>query len=270
MIGAGHNGLTAAAYLGARRTVVPCPRTPRHRGRLLCDRRDRARLSRLHHLVHREHVAAARSFAISSWRITDCAWFPAIPSIQVPFPDGHVVPWWADRERALAEFRKYSRKGRRAHSFASTINSKSWRATCSRSFLEPPPELDTGSLCADGPIFSAWENASARFRTAKSRSWSPSSPEASGEFLDHNYESNIIKTLFLANNVYGKHGGPYQPGTAIGLLFHLLSGGEHELQGFYGHVMGGMGAITQALAAAGTKLGVEIRTSAHGRPDRHP
>jgi phytoene dehydrogenase-like protein len=71
-----------------------------------------------------------------------------------------------------------------------------------------------------------------------------------------------MKTMFLANNVYGKHGGPYQPGTAIGLLFHLLSGGEHERQGFCGHVMGGMGAITQALAAAGRRLGVEIRTSA--------
>src|SRR5204863_4525172 len=82
-----------------------------------------------------------------------------------------------------------------------------------------------------------------------------------GEFLDQNYETEKIKTMFLANNVYGKHGGPYQPGTAIGLLFHLLSGGEHELQGFYGHVIGGMGAITQALAAAGRKLGVEIRTS---------
>ena len=82
-----------------------------------------------------------------------------------------------------------------------------------------------------------------------------------GEFLDKNYETEKMKTMFLANNVYGKHGGPYQPGTAIGLLFHLLSGGEHELQGFYGHVMGGMGAITQALAASGKKLGVEIRTS---------
>ena len=74
-----------------------------------------------------------------------------------------------------------------------------------------------------------------------------------------------MKTMFLANNVYGKHGGPYQPGTAIGLLFHLLSGGEHELQGFYGHVMGGMGSITQALAAAGKKLGVEIRTRLRSR-----
>jgi phytoene dehydrogenase-like protein len=83
-----------------------------------------------------------------------------------------------------------------------------------------------------------------------------------GDFLDRNYESETIKTMFLANNVYGKHGGPYQPGTALGLLFHLLSGGEHELQGFYGHVMGGMGAISEALAASGRKLGVEIRTSA--------
>jgi phytoene dehydrogenase-like protein len=83
-----------------------------------------------------------------------------------------------------------------------------------------------------------------------------------GEFLDRNYESETIKTMFLANNVYGKHGGPYQPGSALGLLFHLLSGGEHQQQGFYGHVMGGMGAISEALAAAGRKFGVEIRTAA--------
>ena len=67
--------------------------------------------------------------------------------------------------------------------------------------------------------------------------------------------------MFLANNVYGKHGGPYDAGSALGLLFHLLSGGDGETQGFYGHVMGGMGAITQALASAGRKLGVEILTS---------
>ena len=91
-----------------------------------------------------------------------------------------------------------------------------------------------------------------------------------GEFLDRHYESEKVKTLFLANNVYGKHGGPYQPGTALGLLFHLLSGGEHELQGFYGHVLGGMGAITQAMAAAAREFGAEIRTSAPVAKDRGP
>jgi len=127
--------------------------------------------------------------------------------------------------------------------------------------MEPPPQIDTKSM-------SGWTDL---FRVGK-KFRGISSAEVSqliyfltgslGEFLDHNYESEKMKTMFLANNVYGKHGGPYQPGTAIGLLFHLLSGGEHELQGFFGHVMGGMGAITQALAASGRKLGVEILTSA--------
>jgi len=44
------------------------------------------------------------------------------------------------------------------------------------------------------------------------------------------------------------------------LLFHLLSGGEDEKQGFSGHVMGGMGSITRAMSAACAELGVEIRT----------
>ncbi len=83
-----------------------------------------------------------------------------------------------------------------------------------------------------------------------------------GDFLDRNYESEKMKTLFLANNVYGKHGGPYDQGSALGLLFHLLSGGEGEIQGFYGHVIGGMGSITQALASACRAAGVEIITSA--------
>jgi phytoene dehydrogenase-like protein len=67
--------------------------------------------------------------------------------------------------------------------------------------------------------------------------------------------------MYLANNVYGMHSPPYRPGTSIGLLFHLLSGGDDEVQGFYGHVMGGMGSITQAMAAAARERGAEIRTS---------
>src|SRR5262249_59647714 len=81
---------------------------------------------------------------------------------------------------------------------------------------------------------------------------------------DRHYESDEVKTLVLANNVYGKHGGPYQNGTALGLLFHLLSGGEHGLQGFFGHVIGGMGSITRAMASAGRKRGGEIATSSPG------
>ncbi|NJO13442.1 MAG: NAD(P)/FAD-dependent oxidoreductase [Gammaproteobacteria bacterium] len=66
----------------------------------------------------------------------------------------------------------------------------------------------------------------------------------------------------LANSLYGKHGGPYDPGTLFGLLFHLLGGGHEARQGFVGHVMGGMGSITTAMAAACAARGVELRTCA--------
>ena len=81
-----------------------------------------------------------------------------------------------------------------------------------------------------------------------------------GEFLDRSLDSPHLKSLMLANSLYGKHGGPYDPGTLFGLLFHLLGGGAEAKQGFVGHVMGGMGAITQAMAAACAAQGVEMRT----------
>src|SRR5262249_30779371 len=83
-----------------------------------------------------------------------------------------------------------------------------------------------------------------------------------GRFIDARFESRQAKALLLANNLYGKHGGPYQPGTLVGLAFHLLSGGEHAEQGFFGHVLGGMGAISGAIASAGRAAGMQIATGA--------
>ena len=178
---------------------------------------------------------------------------PCDPAIQVPFPDGHVVPWWVDRERARQEFSKISAKD--AARFVQVDDQlKKLARYLQPFFMEPPPEIDTSTMKGWADLFRVGK----RFRGISSAEISQLVSFLTGslgEFLDHNYESEKMKTMFLANNVYGKHGGPYQPGTAIGLLFHLLSGGEHELQGFYGHVMGGMGSITQALAAAGKKLG---------------
>ena len=83
-----------------------------------------------------------------------------------------------------------------------------------------------------------------------------------GDFLDRHFEHDTIKRMYLANNVYGMHSPPYRPGTAIGLLFHLLSGGSDDVQGWFGHVIGGMGSITQAMAAAAREYGAEIRVEA--------
>ena len=259
VVGGGHNGLTAAAYL-ARAGLSTLVLERREIVGGCCVTEEIApgcRVSTTSYIA-----SMLRPEVISDLRLAEYGlrMVPCDPAIQVPFPDGHVVPWWADRERAKAEFKKIS--ARDAETFIAVDDRlKKLARYLQPFFMEPPPEIDTRSLRGWSDLFRVGK----KFRGISSDEVSQLISFLTGslgEFLDHNYESEKIKTMFLANNVYGKHGGPYQPGTAIGLLFHLLSGGEHELQGFYGHVMGGMGAITQALAASGQKLGVEIRTSA--------
>ncbi len=128
-------------------------------------------------------------------------------------------------------------------------------------FLEPPPDLGARGLARLRELWRIGRRMRA-ITGAEIAGMVSFLTGSLGDFLDRNYESEKVKTLMLANSLYGKHGGPYQPGTALGLLFHLLSGGEHQVQGFYGHVIGGMGAITQAMASAARALGVEIRTGA--------
>jgi phytoene dehydrogenase-like protein len=259
VVGAGHNGLTAAAYL-ARAGLSTLVLERREIVGGCCVTEEVApgcRVSTTSYIA-----SMLRPELIQDLRLDEhgLRMIPCDPSIQVPFPDGQVLPWWVDRERAKAEFAKISAKD--AERFVRVDDElKKLARYLQPFFLEPPPEVDTRSVSGWTDLF----RVGRRFRGISSGEISQLVSFLTGslgEFLDHNFESSKIKTVYLANNVYGKHGGPYQPGTAIGLLFHLLSGGEHQLQGFSGHVIGGMGAITQALAAAGRKLGVEIRTSA--------
>jgi len=258
VIGAGHNGLTAAAYLGgAGLSTLVLERREIVGGCCVTEEiAPGCRASTTSYIASMLRPEVIRDLELAAHGLK---MVPCDPALQVPFPDGQVVPWWADRDRTVAELTKISPQD--AETFVRVDDQlKKLARYLQPFFLEPPPELEIDGLQSWWKLLRVGK----RFRGITNNEIAQLISFLTGslgDFLDRNYESEKIKTLFLANNVYGKHGGPYDPGTALGLLFHLLSGGDFEMQGFYGHVIGGMGAITQALAAAARKRGVEIRVS---------
>src|SRR5712691_6418965 len=197
VVGGGHNGLTAAAYLARaglstlvleRREIVGgcCVTEEIYPG---------CRVSTTSYIA-----SMLRPEVISDLHLADYGlrMVPCDPAIQVPFPDGHVVPWWSERERAQAEFKKIS--PRDAETFVRIDDQlKKLARYLQPFFMEPPPEIDTKSARGWADLLRMGN----KFRGI-------SRPEVSqlisfltgslGEFLDHNYESDKMKTMFLANN----------------------------------------------------------------------
>lgn len=85
--------------------------------------------------------------------------------------------------------------------------------------------------------------------------------KSAGEVLDAYFESVPIKAAFGFDAVVGNFASPYTPGSAYVLLHHVF-GEVNGKKGIWGHAVGGMGAITQALAAEAVSRGVQIQTDA--------
>jgi phytoene dehydrogenase-like protein len=81
------------------------------------------------------------------------------------------------------------------------------------------------------------------------------------DFLSQWFESEVVKGALAFDGIVGAWAGPSTPGTAY-LLLHYAFGEVNGRPGAWGHAVGGMGAITQAMARAAAARGVAIRTSA--------
>jgi phytoene dehydrogenase-like protein len=261
VVGAGHNGLTTAYYLARAGQDT-----------LVLDRRDVVGGCAVTEEIDPENAPGCRvstaSYMASMLRpevIRDMdlgrhglKMIAADPGLQIALPEGKVLPWWSDDRKTHQELARFSRRD--ADSFFQLDEElKTLARFLQPFFLEPPPRTGATGLAG----FLEMLRVGHRFRGLKGKQISELITFLTGsleQFLDRYFESEEVKRLMLANNLYGKHGGPRDPGSAMGLLFHLLSGGEDEKQGFSGHVIGGMGAITQAMAAACAEAGVEIRT----------
>ncbi len=82
---------------------------------------------------------------------------------------------------------------------------------------------------------------------------------SAADLLDHWFESAGIKAAYAFDAVVGNYASPHHPGTGYVLLHHQF-GEVNGQRGVWGHAIGGMGAISDALAAEARRLGVELRT----------
>jgi phytoene dehydrogenase-like protein len=85
--------------------------------------------------------------------------------------------------------------------------------------------------------------------------------KSAGDVLDQYFESAPIKACFGFDSVVGNFASPYTPGSAYVLLHHVF-GEVNGKPGIWGHAVGGMGAITQVMAAECVARGVEISLNA--------
>ncbi len=85
--------------------------------------------------------------------------------------------------------------------------------------------------------------------------------ESAADFLCGWFASEPIKALLGFDSIVGNYASPFEPGTAYVLLHHAF-GEVNGKKGAWGHAIGGMGAITQAMAKAAVEHGVEVETGA--------
>jgi phytoene dehydrogenase-like protein len=84
---------------------------------------------------------------------------------------------------------------------------------------------------------------------------------SAGDYLDGWFESDPIKAVYGFDGIVGNYASPYSPGSAYVLLHHVF-GEVNGKKGVWGHAVGGMGAITQAMAKAAAARGADIRLNA--------
>jgi phytoene dehydrogenase-like protein len=125
--------------------------------------------------------------------------------------------------------------------------------------LQTPPNVGGGLRDALAALIAG--NRMRRLDMAARRDVLDLFTKSAGQLLDAWFESDALKAAFGFDAIVGNFASPYTPGSGYVLLHHVF-GEVNGRKGAWGHAVGGMGAITQAMAAEARARGVEITTGA--------
>lgn len=247
IIGGGHNGLVAACYLAkAGKNVLVLERYHTVGGAAITEE------------IHPGFRVSVASYSMSLLRpeIIEELNLPRYgfevyaknPSYFMPFPDGqHLLLFGGDRERSKAQIARFSARDAAAFDAWEDF----WDRCCD--IIEPLLMQPPISVAAVAQRFddAGWGDDFRRLMLLSMR-----------DLLDEFFESEYVKATMAPQALISTAAGPMSPGTPYIYLVHAIGRAIHGRRGIWGYVKGGMGTVTQTLAAAARDLGVDIRTSA--------
>ena len=260
IIGAGHNGLTCAAYLamaGLRVKVV-------ERRKVVGG----AAVTEEFHPGFRNSVAAYTVSLLNPQIIADLKLGQhGLRIVErraqnfLPSPDGsHLLTGEGRTYQSIA--RLSPRDAGRIDAFTRELGAI---ADVLRQFVfRPPPNIIEGfGVGTIREVFNALGtvNILRSLSLEQQRSLLDLFTRSAGEMLDDRFESDLVKALYGFDAIVGNYASPYAAGSAYVMLHHAF-GEVNGKKGVWGHAIGGMGAITQAMASAARGHGVDIAIDA--------
>ena len=256
IVGGGHNGLVAAAYLArAGRKVLVLERRDLVGG---CSVTEEVwpgyRVSTAAYLTSLLQERIVRELELEKHGYQVDAKDPAFFSA---FPDGRHFFMWQDRGKTLAEIARFSRHDAEAYPAYEDQIERLSQVVEDLLTTTPPdfPPKGIGSYLDYIKLAGRLRGLKPRDMVALVKIFT----QSAAEFLDEWFESEQVKVTLATDGVIGANGGPRSPGTAYILLHHCM-GGVAGHRGLWGFVRGGMGAVSEAIAGAARAAGATIRT----------
>lgn len=257
IVGGGHNGLVTAAYLAQKglKTVV-LERRPIVGGASVTEETwPGYKVSTAAYVLSLLRPEVIRDLDLKKFGLTV---YPQDPPFFQPFPDGRHLMIWNDARKTREEIRKFSHKDADVYEeYERTLNRIA-------EFIEPlllitPPDPTSGRVrdlmsllrvarLARGLKKDLFTEVDIMVNSAK-------------DFLDGWFESGELKALLASQAVIGTFAGVRTPGTAY-VLFHHAMGEVDGMRGCWGIVRGGMGQVSECIAAAARARGAQIRCNA--------
>ena len=261
VIGGGHNGLVAAAYLaraGAR--AVVCEARHKTGGAAATDQpwpdHPDFRVTTLSYVMSLMPDTIIRDLRLHrhGYRV-----HPVGPYV-VPFPDGRVMIEYDDNAKNRDEFAKFSKRDADA--------AERWDAWISGlADVLGPLLMTTPPRIGSRRPSDVWEQLRLawRFRGLDVRTIGEVTrllTMSVADIVDRFFESDEVKTVRAIDGLIGTWAGPYEPGTGYVMAHHSIGNVGGGTLGGWGVPEGGMGAVAEALERSARSFGAEVRTNA--------